>query len=119
MNTHLTQGWKLKKTAELDRVVDLEGRHVLQRYLCYIMVLPKAVQTGGTPQPPVAIGIEDRIRNLSFKEFSKDGRTWWSLGPDDVPKDIADWLKAKGGKWEDGSVTYTLSSTGWLNRKSK
>lgn len=72
-----------------------------------------------TSPKPLDKSMEDKVRNLPFKEFSKDGKSWYSLGPNDVPQDVVNWMKSMSWKWEDGALIYTLSNTGWLNRKAK
>lgn len=72
-----------------------------------------------TSTKPLDKSMEDKVRNLPFKEFSKDGKSWYSLGPNDIPQDVVDWMmKTKGLKWEDGATVYILSNTGWLNKRS-
>lgn len=80
---------------------------------------PDTVKTPPASQGPPAT-IEERIRKLPFKEFGTSGNTWWSVGPNDIPQDIVEWLIAKTNRWEDGSTTYTYSvQKGWLSRKTK
>jgi len=118
---HLAAGWELLSIKEVTRTEVQGDKAVVNTQIVYILGLRKDVTPElKEPSPPPADSVIEKLKRLPFKPaaFDKTGKIH-SIGPNDIPSEVKEFLKAHNSKCEDDQYSYRLSNSGWLNRYVK
>ncbi len=112
-NEALAQGLELLAIKDHSRQTVQEGKMVIETVPLYILGNVRDTTAGRPSESGNKDLAELEWRKSSFSEKVE------SVAPDKIPTGVKDFLVKHGSKFEDESHAYTLTQSGWLNRRKK